>query len=151
MTLDQLFLCYRSQVHPLFWPVLLIGLRLYQARKIALYEQGCQGLMLHISWWGGVFITHAIFPDAPAGWKDDLYAAAGAYGARPPPCPPLVRNVQRRANACANICADAWASTAANLLRLSAGLVQPAGKIPAERQKAPRVDLKAALLPRPDT
>jgi len=147
MTLDQLFLCYRSQVHPLFWPVLLIGLRLYQARKIALYEQGCQGLMLRISWWGGVFITHAIFPDAPAGWKDDLYAAAGAYGARQPPCPPLVQDVQRRASACAN----AWVSAVANLLRLVGGLVQPAGSIRAERLKASHAHLKAALLPRPDT
>jgi len=151
MTLDQLFLCYRSQVHRLFWPVLLIGLRLYQARKIALYEQGCQGLMLRISWWGGVFITHAIFPDAPAGWKDDLYAAAGAYGARPPPCPPLVRDIQRRASARADACADAWVSAVANLLRLVGRHISPAGEVVARLRKAPRVDLQAALLPRPDT
>jgi len=143
MTLQQLFQRYHSDVHPLFWPVLWLSLALYLRRKAELYRQGCQGLIFHVEWWGRVSITYAIFPHAPAGWKDDLYAASGAYGAPPRPCRSLIRD--------ALPCAPASAIAAAGPPCPLGAVCRVAGPVRAVGATPSPCRQRSALLPRPHT
>jgi len=86
---DPIFERHRHEVWPLFWPVFVLAIRLFNRQAEALMAEGCLSIGYELSPLGFIRITDTVFPGAPAGWKDSLFSATGAYGARAPLFPGL--------------------------------------------------------------
>jgi len=90
---DPIFERHRHEVWPLFWPVFVLAIRLFNRQAEALLAEGCLSIGYEVSALGLIRITDTVFPGAPAGWKDSLFSAIGAYGARAPLFPGLPRDL----------------------------------------------------------
>jgi len=87
---DPIFERHRHEVWPLFWPVFVLAIRLFNWQAEALLAEGCLSIGYEVSSLGLIRITDTVFPGAPAGWKDSLFSATGAYeGGRAPLFPGL--------------------------------------------------------------
>ncbi|MEM7766393.1 MAG: hypothetical protein AAF253_02770 [Pseudomonadota bacterium] len=80
MITDSLFFRHKDAVWPFFWPVFLVAIAWFNRRAQALIADGCASIDYVVSPYGLISITKTIRTGGPRCWKDQLYAATGAYG-----------------------------------------------------------------------